>query len=65
GNSGIHIFCRRIFRQIQASILLILVSDPWPGYTFAEAGGGICGINLILDLSLVSFFLLLCSSSSI
>ncbi|KOS40799.1 hypothetical protein ACN38_g8355 [Penicillium nordicum] len=35
GNSGIHIFCRQIFRQIKAPILLILVSDPWPGYTFA------------------------------
>ncbi|KAJ9481103.1 hypothetical protein VN97_g12399 [Penicillium thymicola] len=33
GNSGIHIFCRQIFRQIQAPILPILVSDPWPGYT--------------------------------
>ncbi|KOS40616.1 hypothetical protein ACN38_g8529 [Penicillium nordicum] len=27
-NSGIHIFCRQIFRHIQASILLILVSEP-------------------------------------
>ncbi|KOS38481.1 hypothetical protein ACN38_g10691 [Penicillium nordicum] len=39
GNSGIHIFRRQIFRQMQASILLILVSDPRPGYTLA----GKCG----------------------
>ncbi|KAJ9489273.1 hypothetical protein VN97_g4019 [Penicillium thymicola] len=26
GNSGIHIFCRQIFRHIQASILLVLPS---------------------------------------
>ncbi|KOS42368.1 hypothetical protein ACN38_g6720 [Penicillium nordicum] len=34
GNSGIRIFCRQIFRHLKASKSLILVSDPWPGYTF-------------------------------
>ncbi|KOS36302.1 hypothetical protein ACN38_g12968 [Penicillium nordicum] len=36
GNSDIYIFCRQIFRHMKASMLLILVSDPWPGYTFAR-----------------------------